>query len=615
MGVNRALEEAIKIWIALGGVILAFVWAWIPQKRLREGLLLALTIIACFNYARYDLSRFRSPDPYDLLHYYLNAKYFSELGYFDLYPAMIVADQENGAYDRNLNRFRFQDPERGYVRQPLIVGLNRGREIREQQFTPERWEAFEDDFLFIQRQLRFSRQSWRNLMDDRGFNGTPAWTLVASPIASSISSRNVRLLCLLDVIWLIAAMLAVRRAFGNPTMLWCIFFFFVTYSWRWAVPGLVFLRHDWVSALVIATSLIKMGRPVLAGLFTGYASLMRLFPAVFLYGVVAKAAAHFYKTRRFDFDTYRKPLQVILGFVIAVVAIEGAAAAVFGIEPIRVHAESISEHVAVEELSSRRVGFAIGYGHQWSLQPRYIQDSRKQEIAEARNERMVIAFILLLALAWGLRRSSDEEAFAFGFIPFFLLATASYYYFSIRVVLILIHASDLSKWRNRIGLALLFGFEVFCNVAETYYQGHRMFLVGGLSQLLLGYVLLMTGWLIFEARQADKDEASKKRKKVGQSKSARKVDDDESPVDERNDDKKSKAEKSAKKSAGKKKEARTSLAEKTKAASEEDPEASSSAEPDLPDDEADSLPSKKLKKRGRHGKKGSKGKAKNRSRS
>lgn len=520
MGVTRALEEAIKIWIALGGVILAMVWTWIPKKKLREGLLLALVIIAFANYARYDLSRFTGIDTYDVIPYYLSTRYFEEVGYFDLWPALLYADQTNGPFDRRLNRVRIQDAEHGYRRMSISRGMRHGREVR-QNFSDERWAQFEDDFLQLQRETRFPRANWRMLMDDRGFNGTPAWILMATPLARLIPARSVKWLCMVDLLLLGFGLFMVRRAFGKNVMLWALFFLFVTYSWRWTIPGKVVLRHDWISALMVGLSLVKMNRPYLAGIATGYATMMRFFPAVFLYGPGTQVLSGLLKRRKIEIAPYKKPLGLALVFLITVGVLQGAAIIRVGVDRVEEHIEGIREHISPEELSSRRVGFAIGYGHKWQLRPRYIQDWRKEEIAEASTERFVIAIFVLLLLAWGLRRAPAWESYAMGFVPFFLLSSASYYYFSIRVLLIIMHAYGLltiegrGRWRHRVGLALLLGFEVFSNAAETLWPGHRVFLVGGLSQLLTFYIYLMTAWLLYENYQIDKEE-----KKGGKDESA-----------------------------------------------------------------------------------------------
>jgi len=507
MDVSRATEESIKVWIALGGVVLPFLWHRIPQEKVRQGALIGLTVIACLNYVRYDFSRFRFPDGYDLIHYYMSSRYFDEVGYFDLYPAAFLVDQENGPYDPDHSRVRLTTSDGVYEFRPLGDAIERGRELREQRFTPERWASFERDFLYLQRETRLTRGTWRDLTEDHGFNGTPTWLMVARPLAQLVPATQVNLLCLLDILLLFVALALLRKAYGWPVMLWTLYFLAVTYSWRWTVPGRVFLRHDWFCSLLIAVALIKLGKPLWAGVATGYGGLMRLFPVVWLYGVAAKAAALVIKQRRLDVKAHRQALVLALGFTASVVVLEGATAAVIGVDTIREHIEKISEHVSTDELTSRRIGFAIGYGHHWRLRPTHITPARKAEIAAASKERLAIAFVVLLALAWGLRRSRDDEAYAYGFVPFFLLSTASYYYYSARATLVVAHAADLEKLRNRVGLASLFAIEVFANWAETRHAGHRMFLVGGVSQLLMVYVVLMTGWLIYDARRADALEA------------------------------------------------------------------------------------------------------------
>ena len=76
-------------------------------------------------------------------------------------------------------------------------------------------------------------------------------------------------------------------------------------------------------------------------------------------------------------------------------------------------------------------------------------------------------------------------------------------YYIARVTLALMHASDLDRTRNRVGLAWLLGLEVFSNWASTAWDGHRVFLVGYLAWGLALYSLVMIGWLSWEAREAE----------------------------------------------------------------------------------------------------------------
>ena len=114
---------------------------------------------------------------------------------------------------------------------------------------------------------------------------------------------------------------------------------------------------------------------------------------------------------------------------------------------------------------------------------------------------------VLVIMGWGLRRSSDDETWGYGFLPFFLLTTASYYYYVARATLAVLHSADLHRARNRVGLALIFGFEAFSNWAEGTHPGHRCYLIGWLSWMLAIYAVVMCVWLLVEAHRADQAEA------------------------------------------------------------------------------------------------------------
>jgi hypothetical protein len=94
--VSRSVTEAWKVWVSGGAIGLLVLWPLLRDSRVRTGLLLVLTLFSSWNYARWGTESVTERlDTYDLVHYYLNAKYFEELSYYDLYPAVILADHEN----------------------------------------------------------------------------------------------------------------------------------------------------------------------------------------------------------------------------------------------------------------------------------------------------------------------------------------------------------------------------------------------------------------------------------------------------------------------------------------------------------------------------------------
>ncbi|TPV93559.1 MAG: DUF2029 domain-containing protein [Myxococcales bacterium FL481] len=498
MDVSRGVTEAIKVWLALGGAALGLAAVRLSARRLGR-ILLLLTLVATLNYARWGpKAALERVDSYDLMHYYLAARYFDELGYYDLYPAVLLVDHEHGPYDARIKRCRLQDAA-GYRLAPLAECLERGRSVREQQFTPTRWQAFEHDFLALQRGWKMSRRLWRDMIQDRGFNATPAWITVMSPLVTTVPVEAIKWLAWLDVVLLAVGLGAVRWAYGRATMLWAWLFLMVTYSLRWPMPTQVFARYDWVAALMVAMALLRKSRPFWAGGLVGFAALVRLFPIVWLFGPAARALWRLIRptagASRFD----REGARLAAGALACLVVLEGAALLNLGIDTARTHAQNIAEHVRPEQLSSRRIGFALAYSYRGELEPKYLPKSRKLEIKDQARERWPIVAVLLGLLGFGTRRLRHDQAFALGFLPFFWLATASYYYYVTRITLVIWHAEDLSRRRNRVGLATLFGLEVFANWAETVHPGHRVYLIGRLAWGLLAYSVLIAGWLAWDA--------------------------------------------------------------------------------------------------------------------
>ena len=493
---QRSASEALKVLLLPLGMGMALLWHRLPQ-RVGRGLLVGLVVLTTLNYARWgpDLIT-RKVDPYDLIHYYLNAKYFDELGYYDLYPAAIVADHANGGpHFEEGSRYMAQN-EAGHGFRPIQHALERGAWVRDTRFTPERWAAFEHDFLNLQRETHgLNDKIWREMIQDHGYNGTPVWTILARPLASVVPVESVKLLGYLDLGLLVGATAVTAWAFGGPAAGFLWVFLMTSYSLRWPTITWSYLRYDYMAALIIAMGLLKKGHHFWAGVLTGYSAVLRLFPAVWLYGPGMKGLAGLLQRK------IQRPLVVLLvGFLVGAAALEGAAVLRLGPEQAQVHFENMRDHNSSEQLSSRRIGLALALPyHPGQDTPKYIEDERKATIEAQKPLRYGIALLTMLALGWGLRNAKDEETFAFGFVPFFLLTTASYYYYVARATLLIMHAGDLSRLRNRVGLAVLLGLELWTNWAEVVLPGQRVFLIGGLSWGIMGYILLMAGWFLVES--------------------------------------------------------------------------------------------------------------------
>lgn len=510
MDISRSLSETYKFWLCGGAVLLALAWVWL-KPRVARGLLGALLLISVANYCRFGFKLpFRSVDAYDLIHYYLDAKYFDELGYYDLYPACILADHEaGGPHFKEGNQYMDQDDD-GHHYKPISVALAKGAVVKQTKFTPERWQAFSHDFLYLQRDIDgMSSDLWRQLIQDHGFNGTTVWVAQALPF-TSVPVEYIKTLGYLDLVWLGLAILSVAWAWDGTTAMWAALFLLLTYSTRWPTITWAFFRYDYVSLLVMAMACIRKGRPVLGGVLTAWSGTLRMFPAVWLYGPAMKGLFGLLERK-----IHRPLLRLALGFAVGVALVQGVATVVVGPGPVLTHLENMTDHNKSENLSSRRIGLALALPFRGDLLPKLITKEMKQVVEEQKPVRFALAGVVMLVMGWGLRKRPDEETFAFGFIPFFLLTTASYYYYVARWTLWVIHAAGMvqgdprSRARHTAGLAMLAGMELWTNYTEVTHPDHRVYLVGGLAWMLFGYAVVMAVWLAIESRHAEAPLAGK----------------------------------------------------------------------------------------------------------
>lgn len=502
-----------------------FVFAWPALKaahlRIAPMLLVLLAVTSVANYGRWGPKVITERvDTYDLMHYYLNTKYFDELGYYDLYPAAILADMENDGpfWDKKRNKVYMAQDGGVHALRPISHAMARGRVVRSNNFTAERWDQFEKDFLYLQREVYgMSDKAWREMIQDHGFNGTPVWTLIAQPFAQLVPADtayefmgktvpSIKLIGYLDVVLLAVALGFVAWGYGPAASLWVIVWLGVSYSLRWPTVSWVFLRYDWVAGMLLAMVALKKKRPYLAGLLTAWAATLRLFPAFWMWGPFSKGIGGLIR------KTVHKPLLVLAaGFFIGVAVFEVGAISRFGTDQVVIHIDNMSDHNKATQLSSRRIGMALALAFKGPFDidplPKKLLRERKELIAEQKPLRYGLAVMMMIIMGWALRRTRDDEAYGYGFIPIFLLTTMSYYYYVARVTLTLVHSSDLGRYRNQVGLILLFGMEVFCNYAEFTYRENRLFLIGYLAWFLAFYTVVITCFLLYDARQEELAEA------------------------------------------------------------------------------------------------------------
>jgi hypothetical protein len=261
--------------------------AWpVRWARFKMPLLVGLTIVSLLAY--YNFGHFHGATHihhWEQFHYTLSAKYFRELRYDGLYVASVAAQEEERflplpALVRDLRDDRVVT---------VAAARSHMREVRA-RFSDERWSEFRADNLYF---LRANNNPYMNeIRKDHGFNATPTWVAVASLLVGNtrIDNQCAGLLAWIDPALMALALLTVWGTFGLETALWCAIAFGTSYAGRYHWIGGSFLRCDWLASVMLAACCLQARRFAAAGLLLGYATMVRVFPVLFMALPLALAA-------------------------------------------------------------------------------------------------------------------------------------------------------------------------------------------------------------------------------------------------------------------------------------------------------------------------------------
>jgi hypothetical protein len=247
---------------------------------------------------------------WEQFHFYLGAKYQQEVGWFDLYEAAVLADAET-THRIHTNRIR---DNRTFNLVPISVAFNDRERIVGRQFTPERWEEFKRDWVLLMQQPINPDA----VVQDHGNSNSPAWALIAHPLAQWVpfTHDGEVFLGILDMLLMAVMWTLIWRTFDWKVASIALF--------MWATPpnvfdylGGSFLRWDWLFCLGLTIVCMKKERWATAGAFFGFAVASKLFPIWFGVALGMRAAINMWRDKKLH-DKYRR-------FAIGTVA-SGAAA-------------------------------------------------------------------------------------------------------------------------------------------------------------------------------------------------------------------------------------------------------------------------------------------------
>jgi hypothetical protein len=453
-GVDFVHLKRLTLFLSAAAVLLVL-WAHprlgLPLRRYRAalGVLAATSLVVYLNFFSFHGAG-TFVHLHDTAHYYLGSKYFAELGYENLYTAMLRAEAE--AYGNRFVTLEARDlasNELVHIRELL----RRSDEVKA-GFAPERWEDFKRDVALFRDALG---PQYAGLFVDHGFNPTPLWPVLGGTLANLVpagSRTGILALSLLDPVLLGAAFAAVVWGFGWDAALLAATYFFVVFGASFGWTGGAFLRYVWLASLVGALACLQKGRHALAGGLVALAAALRVFPALFALPLLAKALHSLWRRR----DVSPSHLRFLLAFGLVGTGLFLAS----GLQErglgawrefdahMRVHMDAISPNV---------VGLTGALAYHETPDRITAEEMRAERERRARIHRIQLATFFLAALvAVALLAPALDDASAILLaVPLLLtgLDLAGYYY----VLLVLL---VIANWNRPLRLAALFGLELAC---------------------------------------------------------------------------------------------------------------------------------------------------------
>ncbi|MBN2342411.1 MAG: hypothetical protein JXX29_20010 [Deltaproteobacteria bacterium] len=470
--ITRTDSHKYRMWMAISATLLAFArFHKAPLLRIANqfyrqaafnvysGLLVIAFVAGIFNYYQFDRKVVEGLDDYtDIAYYYLNSKYLEELGYTKFYAAMLYADLHHK--NRHASKIRRYRDLRDYDVKSTRVAFEHGKEIKDTRFTEERWRSFTEDIdWFMARKTTANLQG--NFFVDHGYNPPPTWAVFGGILAKTFPVDSVKLIALVDLIFIVAMLVAVAWTFGFESMLFVGIFFLCSFSGRWPVLTHSLLRFDWSAALVIAFCAFKKERWISAGALLSYAALTRIFPAVFFFAWGVVAAREIWESRSIP----RHHLKFAAGAAAMALVLVVSAMAMYGPAIFKESAENLIMHN--ESYSSHRVGLGDLIVYDGETTREEVNSNggiagKEIRIQEMQTTLRLVGMLMIALLAlyiWRLRKKVTD-VFHLAIIPFYCVTNPQINYWYVRLPLVLWHAVNIQKPVHKLGLALIFIVEI-----------------------------------------------------------------------------------------------------------------------------------------------------------
>ncbi|MDP8255555.1 MAG: hypothetical protein P9M14_07400 [Candidatus Alcyoniella australis] len=412
-------------------------------------LMLATTFLYQYKGRLKDLALDHKVQSWNAFHYVLGTKYFDELGYFDLYNAVILADTELEKpifTKRNVPKVRDMYTY-GFISRSTALTRARAEGVR-RRFSDERWQLFKEDIQAIQTQR--SPRRWAGPLRDRGFNPSPAWLIIHRPLLNAVDIRNpttLQLLCSVELLLYVLTILIAWWAFGlRATLVGALWICLYHGNDRLLVGN--YFHYDWLVLTVAAVALYHKGHPIAAAPILAYAAMMRGFPGLlalhpalcWLRDVVRLKMP----ARRYTVFLTALGLSCILMIALGSTTARGPGAWMEWKQKIEIHS---ANHIK----SANRVGIGRLSVFDYSKGRAYVSSKKRAELIQRNKTAYHAGAALLLALtALAMLRRDDHTGMLLGFAAIFAMLILSRYYVSVWALLFTLPALDRRRRGNLI---------------------------------------------------------------------------------------------------------------------------------------------------------------------
>ena len=517
-GLTNARMVVVKGVLAGLGTLLLLWGLWLKRRgegsryqRSRDVSLICLGILAFaawWNWAHFHFDHY--VHIWEQYHYYIGAKYAPELRYDRIYECTAAAEIADGlakrVRERKMRDLRVTNeigPTDHIIDDPTLCT---------QHFSDARWQAFRKDVRFFR--ARFSKKRWNESQHDHGYNATPVWAIGGRLLANAVpvtrdkertvaiarlfDKDNVWALALVDSSLLVVMWGFVWWAFGWRAMVVALLWWGTNYPARFYWNGGAFLRYDWIVTLVIGLCFLKKEKMFAGGAALTYATLLRIFPGMFIAALVIKAITLMWRKRRFVLSVEHQ--RFAAGCIVALgILIPASSWATGGIDAWPQFAANSQKHLSTPLTNNMGLKTLTGFSFDSSarlLRDKKLDDpfrrwkDKRRELYQQRTWLYALAigaFVLLLARAT--ENEPDWVAAALGSGLIVMSTELTCYYFGF-----LLSYGLLWERRKLPGIAVLTLATITCALGDVGWYDER-FTAISLATVLT--VVLVTAHIAF----------------------------------------------------------------------------------------------------------------------